>query len=70
MDEKKDIVDTSKPQWLEHMEGILETLNEGVLIADEDDHVLTSSSGGSSGEAFGRLRSLPGCDTAVPHLGR
>jgi sigma-B regulation protein RsbU (phosphoserine phosphatase) len=29
-----------KPDWLEQMEGILETLNEGVLISDECDHVL------------------------------
>ena len=40
MDETKDIMDIAKPQWLEQMEGILETLNEGVLIADADDHVL------------------------------
>ena len=33
MDETKDIMDIAKPQWLEQMEGILETLNEGVLIA-------------------------------------
>lgn len=29
-----------KPDWLEQMEGILETLNEGVLISDECNHVL------------------------------
>ena len=40
MDETKDIMDIAKPQWLEQMEGILETLNEGVLIAYADDHVL------------------------------
>jgi len=40
MDEMKDVVDIVKPQWLEQMEGILETLNEGVVIADDRDHVL------------------------------
>lgn len=30
----------AKPEWLEQMETILETLNEGVLIADDCDHVL------------------------------
>ena len=29
-----------KPEWLEQMEGILETLNEGVLIADDCQHIL------------------------------
>jgi PAS domain S-box-containing protein len=33
-------VDIERPEWLEQMEGILETLNEGVLIADDCDHVL------------------------------
>jgi PAS domain S-box-containing protein len=29
-----------KPEWLERMEGILETVNEGVLVADSCGHVL------------------------------
>src|SRR5260370_22700652 len=29
-----------KPEWLDQMEVILEMLNEGVLIADDCDHVL------------------------------
>jgi phosphoserine phosphatase RsbU/P len=33
-------VAAEKPEWLEQMEGILETLNEGVLIADDCGHVL------------------------------
>lgn len=33
-------MDIERPEWLEQMEGILETLNEGVLIADDCDHVL------------------------------
>ena len=40
MDEKKDVVGSAKPQWLEQMEGILEMLNEGVLIADDSEYVL------------------------------
>src|SRR5579864_8350793 len=30
----------AKPEWLEQMETILETLNEGVLISDDCDHVV------------------------------
>jgi len=33
-------VKVEKPDWLEQMEGILETLNEGVLIADDCQRVL------------------------------
>ena len=35
-----DIMDITKTQWLEQMEGILETLNEGVVIADDGEHIL------------------------------
>jgi phosphoserine phosphatase RsbU/P len=33
-------VEIEKPEWLEQMEGILETVNEGVLVADNCGHVL------------------------------
>jgi sigma-B regulation protein RsbU (phosphoserine phosphatase) len=33
-------VEIEKPEWLEQMEGILETVNEGVLISDNCGHVL------------------------------
>lgn len=33
-------MDIEKPEWLGQMEGILETLNEGVLISDDCDRVL------------------------------
>jgi PAS domain S-box-containing protein len=33
-------LDIEKPEWLGQMEGILETLNEGVLISDDCDRVL------------------------------
>jgi PAS domain S-box-containing protein len=33
-------VKVEKPEWLEQMEGILETLNEGVLIADDCQRIL------------------------------
>src|SRR5260370_22084278 len=33
-------MEIAKPEWLEQMEVILETLNEGVLISDDCDHVL------------------------------
>lgn len=36
----RDVMDTVKPQWLEQMGEILETLNEGVVIADDGDRIL------------------------------
>src|SRR6202023_753665 len=33
-------MEIAKPEWLEAMEAILETLNEGILISDDCDHVL------------------------------
>jgi phosphoserine phosphatase RsbU/P len=33
-------MEIAKPEWLEQMEAILETLNEGILISDDCDHVL------------------------------
>jgi sigma-B regulation protein RsbU (phosphoserine phosphatase) len=40
MDETKHVAEIAQPQWLGQIEGILETLNEAVLIADEEDYVL------------------------------
>src|SRR5262245_25335659 len=40
MDEAKHVAEIARPQWLAQVECILGTLNEGVLIADEDNHVL------------------------------
>lgn len=33
-------MDIQKPEWLEQMEGILETLNEGVIIVDDCQHII------------------------------
>ena len=33
-------MNAEKPEWVEHAESILETLNEGAVIADESGHVL------------------------------
>jgi sigma-B regulation protein RsbU (phosphoserine phosphatase) len=38
--EMRDFVDSERPQWLQQMEPILETLNDGVVIADESDQIL------------------------------
>ena len=38
--EKRDFVDSERPQSLQEMEPILETLNDGVVIADESDQIL------------------------------
>ncbi len=53
-------MDIEKPDWLEQIEGILETLNEGVIISDDCDHVVFVNScfeemtGFSRGEIVGR----------------
>ena len=33
-----------KPEWLEQVEGVLETLNEGVIVSDEDARILSVNS--------------------------
>jgi sigma-B regulation protein RsbU (phosphoserine phosphatase) len=33
-------VEIEKPEWLEQMEGILETLNEGVIVVDDCQHIV------------------------------
>jgi sigma-B regulation protein RsbU (phosphoserine phosphatase) len=40
MDKTKHAVYAARAQWLQQIEGILETLNEGVLIADDSDRIL------------------------------
>ena len=45
-----------KPEWLQQMEGILETLNEGVLITDDCDHVVFVNS------IFEELTGIPAAD--------
>lgn len=53
-------MEIEKPEWLERMEGILETVNEGVLVADNCGHVLFVNSvfeemtGIARDEIFGR----------------
>ena len=53
MNEKKTVADIVRPQWLAQMEGVLETLNEGILIADNSDQVLFVNS------AFEEMTRLP-----------
>jgi hypothetical protein len=40
--EKRDFVDSERPQSPQQMEPILETLNDGVVIADDPDQSLFS----------------------------
>ncbi len=47
-----------KPNWLEEMEGILETLNEGVMILDDCQRVLFVN------ECFERLSGMPRAEIA------
>jgi phosphoserine phosphatase RsbU/P len=57
--EKRILVDIEKPEWLGQMEDILETLNEGVLVADDCHHIMFVNSafvemtGVPSGEIVG-----------------
>jgi hypothetical protein len=36
----RDFVDSERPQWLQQMEPILETLNEGVVIGNDSSEIL------------------------------
>jgi phosphoserine phosphatase RsbU/P len=49
-------VEIEKPEWLLQMESILETLNEGVLITDDCDHVVFVNS------IFEELTGIPAAD--------
>jgi PAS domain S-box-containing protein len=40
MDETEHVAEIARARWLDQIQGVLETLNEGVLIADGGDHVL------------------------------
>lgn len=40
----EDSVEVEKPEWLAQMEGIFETLNEGVMIADDCQHFVFTNS--------------------------
>lgn len=37
-------MDVEKPEWLAHMEGILETLNEGVIVVDDCQKIIFTNS--------------------------
>jgi phosphoserine phosphatase RsbU/P len=43
MTEQEDLVEVEKPDWLEQMEAILETLNEGVIVVDDCQHIVFSN---------------------------
>jgi PAS domain S-box-containing protein len=57
-------VDIQKPEWLEQMEGILETLNEGVIIVDDCQHIIFTNAvflemtGFPPGELLGQASTL------------
>ena len=40
LSEPKELVNSEKPEWLRQIEPILETLNNGVVIADESGQIL------------------------------
>ena len=37
-------MDIHRPEWLEHVEGVLETLNEGVIVSDDRARILSVNS--------------------------
>src|SRR5215469_11284055 len=37
-------MDIHRPEWLEQVEGVLETLNEGVIVSDKDAQILSVNS--------------------------
>jgi sigma-B regulation protein RsbU (phosphoserine phosphatase) len=39
-----DSVDVEQPDWLAQMEGVLETLNEGVIVVDDCQHIIFTNS--------------------------
>ena len=53
-------MDIEKPEWLQQVEGVLETLNEGVIVADDCANILFANSnflemaGITSGEIMGK----------------
>lgn len=56
-----DSVEVEQPDWIAQMEGVLETLNEGVIVVDDCSHVIFTNSvflemtGFSSDELLGQL---------------
>jgi len=41
---RADLIDMGKPEWLSHMEAVLEVLNEGVVITNDRDRILFANS--------------------------
>jgi PAS domain S-box-containing protein len=41
---RADLIDMGKPEWLAHMEAVLEVLNEGVVITNDRDRILFANS--------------------------
>jgi PAS domain S-box-containing protein len=65
---ERNVADIDMPHWLERVKGVLETLNEGVVIADGDDRVLFANpffaemTGVPRGDAIGRNALQLYCD--------
>lgn len=63
MDQEENLVDLEQPEWLAQIEGLLETLNEGVIVTDDCHRILYANScfeemiGRSSSEMVGQLAS-------------
>jgi PAS domain S-box-containing protein len=53
---QRELVDIERPEWLEQIEGLLETLNEGVIISDDCHRIVFVNS------CFEELTGLPSSD--------
>ena len=40
VDQEGNFVDVERPEWLEQIEGLLETLNEGLIVTDDCHRIL------------------------------
>jgi sigma-B regulation protein RsbU (phosphoserine phosphatase) len=56
LDQEGNPVDLEQPEWIEQLEGLLETLNEGVIIADDCHRILYVNS------CFEEMTGLPSSD--------
>ena len=63
VDQEGNVVDAERPEWIEQLEGLLETLNEGVIVTDDCHRLLYVNScfeemtGRTSAELIGQVSS-------------
>ena len=65
-----DSVEVEKPEWLAQMEGILETLNEGVIVVDDCQHLIFTNSVFNEMTGFSQDGMIGQAATALLHARR